>query len=217
MHYTVYKITNELDGKIYIGVHKTKDIDDGYMGSGLHLKRAQDKHGIENFTKEILKVFSNSEEMFNMESVLVNESFVKDSETYNLKVGGEGGFDYINQNGKRVIRTGKAVTEAAIAGRLNKLKTDTDFKEFFGNQVSKGMKRFFEEGGKNSMYGKKHTEETLEKMKEGHKGKHIGEKNSQFGTIWIYSLEEKLSKKITKDELQNHIDDGWLKGRKMKF
>ena len=33
MYYIVYKITNELDGKIYIGVHKTKDIDDSYMVS----------------------------------------------------------------------------------------------------------------------------------------------------------------------------------------
>ena len=31
MHYLIYKITNIINGKIYIGSHKTKDIDDGYM------------------------------------------------------------------------------------------------------------------------------------------------------------------------------------------
>jgi hypothetical protein len=40
MLYTIYKITNKLNGKYYIGKHQTLDLDDGYMGSGKFIKRA---------------------------------------------------------------------------------------------------------------------------------------------------------------------------------
>ena len=83
MKYTVYKITNEVNGKIYIGKHQTENLDDNYMGSGIYLKRAQEKYGIENFTKDYLFIFETKEEMDIKEKELVNEEFVDREDTYN--------------------------------------------------------------------------------------------------------------------------------------
>ena len=61
--------------------------------------------------------------------------------------------------------------------------------------------------------GKKHSLETIKKMKDSYKEKRHqdGEKNSQFGTCWINNAIE--NKKIKKDDLPLYLEDGWVKGR----
>ncbi len=95
-HYLVYQITNLINQKIYIGIHETYDLDDEYMGSSVYLKRSIEKHGVENFKKEILFEFNNPKEMIAKERELVNDEFVNRIDTYNLNLGG-GSFYYINK------------------------------------------------------------------------------------------------------------------------
>jgi len=40
MFYYLYEIKNLINNKIYVGVHKTNDLNDGYMGSGKVIRRA---------------------------------------------------------------------------------------------------------------------------------------------------------------------------------
>lgn len=91
MKYTIYKITNLINNKIYIGKHQTNNINDSYYGSGVALKNAMSKHGKENFKKEVLFVFNTEKEMNNKEVELITEEFVARSDTYNMGIGGEGG------------------------------------------------------------------------------------------------------------------------------
>lgn len=65
------------------------------MGSGKLIQKAIKEFGKENFRKEILHVFNDEKTMNEREKELVKLS----EETYNLSVGGYGGFDYINQRG----------------------------------------------------------------------------------------------------------------------
>ncbi len=90
MFYVIYKITNLINGYIYIGQHTTNNIDDGYMGSGIRLTNTYKKYGLDSFKKEILYVFDNFEEMDAKEAELVNEEFIRREDTYNIVLGGTG-------------------------------------------------------------------------------------------------------------------------------
>ena len=70
-HY-IYKITNLINGKIYIGQHTTSNLDDGYMGSGKILMRAIKKYGVENFRKEIQGFYEDIDELNYMERLFVD-------------------------------------------------------------------------------------------------------------------------------------------------
>jgi len=88
MFFTIYKTTNLLNNMIYVGCHYTFDPWDSYLGSGLYLRNAINKHGIENFKKEVLFMFGNEQEMLGKEAEIVNEEFLKRDDVYNLCHGG---------------------------------------------------------------------------------------------------------------------------------
>ncbi len=98
MGYSVYRVRNLINGKFYIGVHKTDNPNDAYLGSGSIIRQAVVKYGRANFCKDILEVFDAPEPAFRLEERLV-ASEIGLPGCYNLRKGGEGGFDYINRNG----------------------------------------------------------------------------------------------------------------------
>lgn len=87
-YYTIYQITNLINGMIYIGCHSTTNLSDKYMGSGRSLKNAIKNEGISNFKKEILFIYNTSEEMMEKEAELVNAEFIRRTDVYNIAIGG---------------------------------------------------------------------------------------------------------------------------------
>lgn len=117
-YYTVYQITNLRNGKIYIGMHETNNLNDDYFGSGKLILQAIKKHGKDVFKKEILHVFNTREEMIMKEKELVTESFINQKNTYNLREGGYGGgLEWFSLNAK-----GKTYEELYGEDRANTMK-----------------------------------------------------------------------------------------------
>ena len=169
MFYTVYKITNNLNGKYYIGMHQTKKLDDGYMGSGKLIKLAIAKHGVENFSKEILHVFDNEEDMRAKEAELV----VISEDSYNLCDGGKGGFGYLNRSGK-ALRIG-AVWSEESRNRMSKAKLGTTLSDEARRKISENNGMKDPEVAKKlaeALTGKTKSEEHKRKIAEAIKRKH---------------------------------------------
>lgn len=200
MYYTVYKITNKIDSKIYIGKHQTNNLDDNYMGSGKLLSRAKQKHGKENFSKEILFVFDNEEDMNAKEAELVNEEFCNRNDTYNLCPGGNGGWGYVNSTNHNNVSNKRQTGNFGF--KLKRVKASSKV-------LSEAQKQRYKNGGTNGFAGKTHTEETKKMISKSASNK-TGNKNSQFGSCWI--TDGNINKKIKKTE---PVPLGWRKGRVM--
>lgn len=86
----VYKTTNTINGKIYIGQTRSKD--NSYLGSGILIKKAIEKYGRHNFIRETLCECSSQEELDKMERYLIKELNSKSPDIgYNVADGGYGG------------------------------------------------------------------------------------------------------------------------------
>jgi hypothetical protein len=211
MFYLVYKITNTINNKIYIGCHKTRDKNDGYFGSGKYLKRAISKYGVDSFIKEIIFEASSSEEMFEKEKELVEIG----PHTYNLKKGGEGGFDFINKNITDEQR--KQIGRLGSDALIKRLNEDSKFREEYIERNRKQSKELHKKGllrtwkDTYSWIGKKHKEESKKKIGEKNSIHQKGSGNSQYGTMWITNGIESI--RIKKNDI---IPKGWKKGRIIK-
>lgn len=208
IHY-VYEIKNIIDDKIYVGKHSTENIDDGYMGSGKLLNHAIRKHGLENFRKRIIQQFDTAEEALKFEKQIVNEEFVKDVKTYNLSLGGKGGWGLNNHFFDNEWQKQNSPFRQLWQDKNWRAKECKERSERTKKLHTLGVYQNF----KCDWNGRKHTEETKKRIGEANSKHQTGRGNSQFGTCWIYNKETFENRKIKADEIQSWISQGWIKGR----
>jgi group I intron endonuclease len=144
----IYKITNILNGKIYVGKHSCNKIDNNYFGSGIAIKKAIKKYGKHNFKKEILCVCK-TEHQQNKKEIF----WIKKLKTYvlgyNMTIGGEGKLGY-------------------CPNEITRKKASLSISEYYKNnpetknKLSQHAKLRI--GKLNPFFGKKLSKEHIEKM-----------------------------------------------------
>ena len=200
--YCIYKITNLINGKTYIGQHKYKKLDDSYMGSGKLIKLAIKKHGVENFKKEILEFNIPTVELANdWEQMYILFERAKGKAEYNIADGGNGTVSVTawnkgipcSEETKRKLseaNKGKHMSEEAkrkISEAKKNISEETRKKlseARKGKTLSEKTKRKMSE----AMKGKHHTEEWKNKHSEAMKGKNnpmFGKPCPTKGTHWF--------------------------------
>lgn len=102
----IYKTTNKLNGKIYIGLSKFAPQENPeYLGSGYILKKAIECYGAENFVKVILEECSTQEELLERERYWIATLKANDRNVgYNICEGGTWGDNWTNHPNKEEWR-----------------------------------------------------------------------------------------------------------------
>ena len=208
MYHIVYQTTNLINGKVYVGKHSTKNLDDGYLGSGRALLKAITKYGKENFKREVLGQYQTAEDAYAAEKQIVDRAFAESTSTYNLILGGVQSCHHEPKN-----------PDQAHANKVKanaKLWANPEQRAHICKCLSERNKRFWAEGKFQyhlDWTGKRHKQETKAKMRASHTGKHQGVLNPLYGKVWICHIEQKVSKAVPLNDIEQWLAQGWVKGR----
>jgi len=229
----VYKTTNLVNGKIYVGKHKRNRDIKNYLGSGKILLQAIDKYGVENFKKEILEHCKTNEQLNDREKHWISKLESRNKKIgYNIAEGGEGGSikEYMTEEQLKDFskKVSKGLKGKKLGIPLSKKNRDG---------ISKGLKKYYDNGGKNNNLGKKRSAETKAKISKRHTGRVFtkawkkklrksraklnisGKNNNMFGktiySVWLEKFGKKEADKKFKSWKEN-VRLAMIKVRKNK-
>ncbi len=230
--YKIYPLRGSLAGKYYIGQHRTKNLNDGYAGSGTILRNYYKAHGCvegETYNKEIIQFCSSIAELNRVEKAMVADLYDTDPNCINLIAGGRGkGFS--RETRKKISEAGKGriVQEdmrERIAKKLQGHKVSEETREKIRSKIIE-LNKSPEFRKKNSEGQKKRkpiTEETRTKIAEAGKGrpccwrgkkmpKAITEKMSASQKGFRYINNGIELKRVKSPQLEMYLAEGWVLG-----
>lgn len=189
MYGYIYETTNLVNGKKYIGKHKSNVFDPKYYGSGIGLNLAIKKYGKENFSVRIIeKIYLNQKELDSRETYWIKKTnAVKSKEYYNRSYGGEneswsGVNEAIKQNG--ISQETKEKRRKSLKETYKKRKEPRKLSIETINKIQEKRRKTMA-NRLNPFLGKKHTKEARKIISEKNKGKKPWNK----GKTGIYNKE----------------------------
>ena len=168
MIHTLYKTTNLVNKKFYLGVHTTEDIafgcdnwEDPYVGSGHNIWAALKKYGRDKFQVEIVAYFDEEDYAYDAEKDIVTEEWLTKNKgvCYNINVGGN----------KPPRTTSESAKKANVNRKANGYRHSEEHNEKVRlSMLGKNKGKY--DGEDNPFFGKKHSKESNQKNREKHLG-----------------------------------------------
>ena len=198
MYGYIYKTTNLINGKIYIG-KKKGEFNNNYKGSGKYLKNALKKYGTENFFVEPIEFCETLEIQNEREKYWIKYHRDKDFAMYNIASGGDGG-DLVTCLPEEDYR------------KFSQLMSELNKQGIIGNKgkhLSESHRRKIGEGNK----GKIHSEEWKRKHDDAIRGKPAWNKGLTINDPRVAKYARKKGEYKHSEEVKHLISER-VKGRK---
>jgi hypothetical protein len=224
IYYTIYATINLINGNFYIGMHKTENPHDSYLGSGIALNKAIKKQGKHNFAKFPFEFFDNEKDMIRREQQIITSEFLKEHKDicYNMTTGGIGGFNlrcpqYLPHDHPKYIEWDIKNKQSSD---LSLPKTDSRFISRVSKMTSCNPLFFPPDHPERIALTLKNKESNPAMLPHDHP-KYIewDNKNKESNKKlrgWITMNKDNKNTKIHLPQLEQYLLDGWLIGSKKR-
>lgn len=194
-HY-LYKITHIKSKKIYIGIHSTDNLKDGYFANGVyeskvkknawsklnhghdkhtHMRSALVKHGRSAFKKEIIKTFKSRKAALKEEEKLVTKEFINRDDNFNHRTGGIGNVEFSEEVREKISKNNpmhRADVRKKVSLAQKQIWTPEKKEELSKNNPMHDPEIRNQHTGENSSwFGREHSDESKRKMSVANAGK----------------------------------------------
>lgn len=188
-YHFIYKTTNLLSGRYYIGMHSSDSLTDGYLGSGKRLRYSINKYGKEHHVREILEFCKTREELKSREEEVVNLNEIAKIDCMNMVVGGQGmvsGFRHTIETREKMSIAKQNMTDETKEKIRKGLIGNTNGLGNIGKIVSDTAKKkmsISKKANKNPFFGKTHTSDNRKKISEYQSNKSVSAETRQRMSI----------------------------------